>query len=224
MKIYAHRGASGEHPEMTRTAYLAAIQDGADGFECDVRLSKAGEIICIHDATTKRIAGKRLRVSRNVLKTLQSLHELITLNELLDLAISAKKDLLIETKHPNIFGGLVERKVIELLNSNSRKISDAGIEVIVMSFSRLAIRRINSQWKTCKVSKYYLPASFAKGDSVALDINLVMKYPALVEKFAKRGARIFIWTVNDKVEFEFCNALSVDGVITNFPRVARNYG
>ena len=56
----------------------------------------------------------------------------MTLNELLELAISAKKDLLIETKHPNIFGGRIEQKVLELLKSKSAQISDAGIEVIVM--------------------------------------------------------------------------------------------
>ena len=44
MKIYAHRGSSGNNPEMTKSAYLAAISDGADGFECDVRLTKDREI------------------------------------------------------------------------------------------------------------------------------------------------------------------------------------
>ena len=71
MKIYAHRGSSGKNPEMTRQAYLAAIEDGADGFECDVRLSKDGEIVCIHDATTNRISGKQLRVSKTSLRELQ---------------------------------------------------------------------------------------------------------------------------------------------------------
>jgi glycerophosphoryl diester phosphodiesterase len=96
MKIYAHRGSSGNNPEMTKLSYQVAIDEGADGFECDVRLTKEGEIVCLHDATTKRISGKRLRVSRSNLKELQSVYELVTLNELLDLAISAKKDLLIE--------------------------------------------------------------------------------------------------------------------------------
>jgi glycerophosphoryl diester phosphodiesterase len=74
MKIYAHRGSSGNNPEMTRSAYEVAIKEGADGFECDVRLSRDGEIVCIHDATTGRIAGKRVWVSRTNLKELQSLH------------------------------------------------------------------------------------------------------------------------------------------------------
>lgn len=224
MKIYAHRGSSGNNPEMTRLAYQVAIDEGADGFECDVRLSKDGEIVCVHDATTERIAGKKLRVSRSSLKQLQSVYELLTLNELLDLAISTKKDLLIETKHPNIFGGLIEHKVIELLKAKSTHISDAGIEVIVMSFSSFAIGRVKSKWDFCKVTKYYLSARFSKREILALNIGLVARYPALVKKLQDRGSRIFIWTVNEKNEFEICKALKVDGMITNFPKSARSYG
>jgi len=224
MKIYAHRGSSGNNPEMTRAAYEAAIQDGADGFECDVRLSKAGEIICIHDATTKRISTKRIRVSRSSFKEIQRAYEVMTLNELLDLAISAKKDLLIETKHPNIFGGRIERKVLELLNVKSPEIRGAGIEVIVMSFSSFAIGRVKSKWDFCKVTKYYLSARFSRRRFLALNIGLVTRYPSLVKKLQDRGSRVFVWTVNEKSEFEICRGLEVDGMITNFPESARNNG
>jgi len=224
MKIYAHRGSSGNNPEMTRLAYQVAIDEGADGFECDVRLSKDGEIVCLHDATTKRIAGTRLRVSLSSLKELRSVYDLITLNELLDLAISAKKDLLIETKHPNIFGGRIEHKVVELLKSKSGQISETGIEVIVMSFSSFAIGRVKSKWNFCKVTKYYLSARFSKRKFLALNIDLVTRYPSLVKKLQNRGSRIFIWTVNEKNQFEICKALKVDGMITNFPKSARSHG
>jgi len=224
MKIYAHRGSSGNNPEMTRLAYQVAIDEGADGFECDVRLSKDDEIVCFHDATTKRIAGVRLRVSRSNLKELQSVCELMTLNELLDLAISAKNDLLIETKHPNIFGGRIEQKVIELLESKSKQISNSRIEVRVMSFSSSAIGRVKSKWDFCKVTKYYLSARLSKRKFLALNIGLVTRYPSLVRKAHDQGSRVFIWTVNEKSEFELCKALKVDGMITNFPKNARNYG
>jgi glycerophosphoryl diester phosphodiesterase len=148
----------------------------------------------------------------------------MTLNELLELAISAKKDLLIETKHPNIFGGRIEQKVLELLKSKSAQISDAGIEVIVMSFSSFAIGRVKSKWDFCKVTKYYLSARFSKRKFLALNIGLVTRYQSLVKKLQDRGSRIFIWTVNEKSEFEICKALQVDGMITNFPKSARSNG
>jgi glycerophosphoryl diester phosphodiesterase len=224
MKIYAHRGSSGENPEMTRLAYSAAITEGADGFECDVRLSRDGQIVCFHDATTKRITGKRLRISRTNLRELQGIHEVLTLDELLDLAISAKKDLLIETKHPNVFGGRIERVVLELLNAKSTEIRGAGIEVIVMSFSSFAIGRVKSKWDFCKVTKYYLSARLSKRKFLALNIGLVTRYPSLVKRLQDRGSRVFVWTVNDESEFEICKALKVDGMITNFPKSARNNG
>lgn len=224
MKIYAHRGSSGTNPEMTRMAYEVAIKEGADGLECDVRLSRDSKIVCIHDATTKRIAGSGLRVSRSTLEELQSVHELMTLEELLDLAISAKKDLLIETKHPNIYGGQIERRVLELLDSKAVQINKAGIEVVVMSFSKFAERRVRSDWAAGKVSKYYLPAVFSKSKISALDINLIAKYPALVSKISAKGSRVLVWTVNEDSDFELCKKLGVDGVITNFPEIARRYG
>jgi glycerophosphoryl diester phosphodiesterase len=224
MKIYAHRGSSGNNLEMTRLAYEVAIREGADGFECDVRLSRDGKIVCIHDATTKRIAGKRVWVARTNLKELQSLHELMTLEELLNLAISARKHLLIETKHPNIHGGRIERSVVELLQSMANNIKEAGIEVVVMSFSKFAVRRVQSDWVASKVSKYYLPAIFSKSKISALDIDLITKYPSLVKKLQERNSRILIWTVNEEVDFERCKKLGIDGVITNFPEIARRYG
>jgi glycerophosphoryl diester phosphodiesterase len=224
MKIYAHRGSSGENPEMTRLAYSAAITEGADGFECDVRLSRDGQIVCFHDATAKRITGKRLRISRTNLRELQGIHEVLTLDELLDLAISAKKDLLIETKHPNVFGGCIERAVLELLNAKSTEIRGAGIEVIVMSFSSFAIGRVKSKWDFCKVTKYYLSARLSKRKFLALNIGLVTRYPSLVKRLQDRGSRVFVWTVNEESEFKICKALKVDGMITNFPKSARNNG
>ena len=56
-KIYAHRGASADFPEHTRAAYEAAIHQGADGFECDVRLTRDSIPILWHDPTMERIAS-----------------------------------------------------------------------------------------------------------------------------------------------------------------------
>jgi glycerophosphoryl diester phosphodiesterase len=103
-------------------------------------------------------------------------------------------------------------------------IKEAGIEVVVMSFSKFAVRRVQSDWVASKVSKYYLPAIFSKSKISALDIDLITKYPSLVKKLQERNSRILIWTVNEEVDFERCKKLGIDGVITNFPEIARRYG
>ena len=40
MKIFAHRGFSGEYPENTMLAFRKAYETGCDGIELDVQLTK----------------------------------------------------------------------------------------------------------------------------------------------------------------------------------------
>lgn len=55
--IIAHRGASADAPENTMAAFRLAIDQGAEGVEFDVRLSRDGFPVVIHDATLKRTGG-----------------------------------------------------------------------------------------------------------------------------------------------------------------------
>ena len=64
MLIYAHRGASSDFKEGSKAAYIGAISQGADGFECDVRLTKDKQIICYHDSDTKRLSNIDLKISK----------------------------------------------------------------------------------------------------------------------------------------------------------------
>ncbi len=54
--IIGHRGASAVAPENTLAAFSRALEDGADGVEFDVRLSRDRVPIVIHDASLKRTA------------------------------------------------------------------------------------------------------------------------------------------------------------------------
>ena len=78
MKIVAHRGASKERPEHTLAAYELAEQRGADGFECDIRLTRDGELVCLHDRTIDRVAVNKPAKSSGVVSemTLAELREL----------------------------------------------------------------------------------------------------------------------------------------------------
>ncbi len=48
-RVIAHRGASGERPEHTRSAYALAVEQGADGLEVDVVSTKDGVLVCRHE-------------------------------------------------------------------------------------------------------------------------------------------------------------------------------
>jgi glycerophosphoryl diester phosphodiesterase len=58
-KVFAHRGASGYEPENTLKAFKEAYEEGADGIELDVQLSKDGKVMIMHDEKLSRVTGKK---------------------------------------------------------------------------------------------------------------------------------------------------------------------
>ncbi|MBS7618882.1 glycerophosphodiester phosphodiesterase, partial [Candidatus Bathyarchaeota archaeon] len=60
--VVAHRGASGYEPENTIKAIEKAIDMNADAVEVDVRLSKDGVPVVIHDETLNRTTNGSGRV------------------------------------------------------------------------------------------------------------------------------------------------------------------
>ncbi len=61
--IIGHRGSSAVAPENTLIAFTQAFADGADGIEFDVRLSRDGIPVVIHDANLKRTGGSTRSVA-----------------------------------------------------------------------------------------------------------------------------------------------------------------
>lgn len=62
-----------EAPEHTLAAYRRAIEDGADGLECDVRLTADGHLVCVHDRRVNRTSNGRGAVSALELADLAAL-------------------------------------------------------------------------------------------------------------------------------------------------------
>ena len=153
--VFAHRGSSAARPEHTLAAYQLAIAEGADGLECDVRLTRDGHLVCVHDALIDRTSNGRGRVSAMSLAELERFNYapgtdrpegILTLDRLLTAALAAGRPLqvLIETKHPSRFGAAVEEGVVDLLRRFGLATGgrDARVSPVVMSFSPLALRRM----------------------------------------------------------------------------------
>src|SRR2546429_3214125 len=156
--VVAHRGSSKDRAEHTLGAYALALDQGADGLECDVRLTADGHLVCVHDRRVDRTSTGRGVVSRLTLERMSQLdygswHDaaperagLLTLEELLGLVVDAGKGtkLFVETKHPARYAGLVEAKLIALLHrfGLATPPSKEDSPVVVMSFSARAVRRI----------------------------------------------------------------------------------
>src|SRR3954469_23173577 len=63
MLIVAHRGASAVAPENTLAAFARAIELGVDVIETDVRATRDGELVLIHDDNLGRIAARPEKVA-----------------------------------------------------------------------------------------------------------------------------------------------------------------
>jgi glycerophosphoryl diester phosphodiesterase len=73
VQVVAHRGSSAAHAEHTLDAYELALDEGADALECDVRLTRDGVLVCVHDRRIDRVSD-----GSGVLSTLElaDLHQL----------------------------------------------------------------------------------------------------------------------------------------------------
>src|SRR5215469_17981281 len=71
---FAHRGARGHAPENTLLAFDLAFDLGADAVECDVRRSRDGRLVVIHDDTVDLTTNGRGPVAGKSLAELRALH------------------------------------------------------------------------------------------------------------------------------------------------------
>ena len=222
MRIYAHRGASGEFAEGSQAAYLAAIEQGSDGFECDVRLTKDKQIICYHDKDAKRLSNLDLKIADTNYDQLKKAINPLKLEHLLDLAIKSKKDLVIESKHPVPTGGEIERAVHKLLKNKSKEIDQSGIQIFLISFSLLAtLRNKKSSYKSGYLVSKKILAKFNPTDLIAVNIEIIRSDHSFVLNQMRKGKQVIVWTVNDEDDLKLCQDLGVKAVITDYPARVR---
>jgi len=228
MKIYAHRGASHDYPEMTMAAYENAVKQGADGFECDLRLTKDGVAILWHDADLKRCADNDAVVADSNYSQLKAIYpQILALDEFLDFAIVENKSLLLETKHPVPSHTAIEDKVVAKIQLEAKRIEKSGISINIMSFSWFAIERVKALDKnidTTYLLHDYTPwfsARYSSARSLGPGISLLRKKPALARRIKETGRKLNVWTVDDPNDIKLCQHLGVDNLITNRPGFAR---
>jgi glycerophosphoryl diester phosphodiesterase len=249
--VIAHRGASIEAPEHTLAAYRTALDVGADALECDVRLTADGHLVCVHDRTVDRTSDGHGLVSMLELARLEELdfgswhashdpeapdldrNRVLTLRRLLELVAAHPKpvELAVEVKHPTRQSGLVERKLVELLDEFgwAHRRGGAPSPVRVMSFSAFAMRRVHRLAPALETVFLMVPFSYRLRDGVlprgvpiaGPAISILRSRPEYVERLHSSGRRVYVWTVDDPSDVELCVKLGVDAIITNRPREVR---
>lgn len=295
IQVVAHRGSSETVPEHTLAAYLRAIDDGADALECDVRLTRDGHLVCVHDRRLERTSDGAGRVSTHTLRDLERLdfgagpgyrervprgagrrpargeapsragsrpggpgalapsgdrevpgqeipdlaepdasgaRRILTLERLVEALVDANRPvkLLIETKHPTRYGNLVELRLLDLLRRYGldRPAPDAALQVAVMSFSALALRRLHRMAPDIPAVLLleFLPPGVLAGarlpfgaTAVGPGIRVLRSRPSLVPRLRERGVPVYVWTVNEPADMDLVLELGVDGIITDRPSV-----
>ncbi|MGI8762102.1 MAG: glycerophosphodiester phosphodiesterase [Jatrophihabitantaceae bacterium] len=270
--VVAHRGASALIAEHTLDAYVTAIESGVDALECDVRLTRDGHLVCVHDRTVNRTSDGRGVVSEFDLGELRALDfsswrgelpgsadhlisdspylagvepdrvapggGVLTLQGLLGLVQDASRplQLLVETKHPTRYGGLVEKELVRVLAefgwagrpgpaANARQPAVPDSRVIVMSFAPTALRRVRllaPDIPTVLLLERLLPGRrdglLPAGVGIAgPGLHVLQAEPGFVARAHARGHRVFVWTVNEAHEVDFALRLGVDTIITDRP-------
>lgn len=227
MQIYAHRGASADFPEMTEAAFRGAVSQGADGFECDLRLSRDEVPVLWHNASMLERAGHNGLIAEMKYSEIKRAYpQVLTLDEFFDIAIETGKGVLIETKHPVISGNRIEEILAKRINE--RKVLKK-IELSVMSFSWGAIEkmhRLDDSIPTTflmSAKTLWIQTRFTSAERVAPGINEVRDNPDLIAKIKKLGKSTAVWTVDSGSDIELCQDLGVDIAITNTPARARTF-
>jgi glycerophosphoryl diester phosphodiesterase len=210
-------------------AYLGAIEQGALGFECDIRITKDEVPILWHDASMKKEAKNAAVIANKTYTEIKAIYPAVmTLNELLDLAITHKKSLALETKHPVPTGNRVEELVVAELHKRKNEISKSGINIAVMSFSWFAIEKIkkmDSKIRTVMLlheSNQRIARRFTSAQIIGPSVEMIKKSPDLVAEIKKSGKELYVWTVDSTEDLQYCESVGVDVVMTNRPAHARS--
>ncbi|PVG82296.1 glycerophosphodiester phosphodiesterase [Nocardioides gansuensis] len=247
-QVVAHRGASHDTAEHTLLAYTRALEVGAEALECDVRLTADGHLVCVHDRDLRRTAATRGVVSTMNLAELDQLDfaswknpwaelddeapdrdpetgKVLTLRKLLETVADHGQgvELAIETKHPTRYGGLVERRLVELLADFGWDGRDSPVRV--MSFSRTAIARIRHLAPDLRVviliekAHHWPLLKQAIGPSWILGpgVTELQDHPTFAKALRKSGRDIHVWTVNTPEQLQTCLDVGARAIISDKP-------
>ena len=251
MKIIAHRGASHDAPENTLAAFRLAWQRGADGVEGDFRLTGDGQVVCIHDNTTRRTAEVDLPVADCPLAKLRKLdvgvwkagrwvgERIPTLAEILALVPPGAgapddKRILIEVKTGP-----------EILPILAPILAESGLrreQIAILAFDREVIARAKQLLPD--VAAYWLvehrmdPATGAasptageilatlgeiRADGVDCSAALYAVDEDFLAAFRNDGREVHVWTVDNVPSALVFQSLGVDSLTTNRPGFLRRH-
>ncbi len=245
--IVAHRGASYDAPENTLSAFREAWKQNADGVEGDFYITADRQVVCIHDADTKRTAGKKLEVAKSTLAELRALEygnwkdpkfagePIPTFDEVMD-AVPPGKLFVIELKvGPDIVPLLKKRMDAEINGKTGREFLFICFKAETVAKCKELFPNIRAHWLTgfkqdratgkwtpdvetiCKTVKE------TKADGVGMKGEVQLIDDKFVKALKDGGCREFhVWTVDEPADAAHFKALGAVGITTNRPQFIRD--
>jgi glycerophosphoryl diester phosphodiesterase len=217
MLIYAHRGASVNHPENTLRAFREALAIGVDGIEFDVHATADGIPVVIHDRDIERTTDGVGYVDELPLARLATFdagdgERVPTLAEVLALVGDAAR-LDIEIK-----GAGIERAVLEVL---------AQYPAVTWAISSFAWDTLRTVRQLDSVAEVWPLIERVGDDLIAIAAELASPAVSLfagaytaetAPKLSDAGLRVVVWTVNDPPEARRVADLGAFALCTDDPQ------
>ncbi|OGY64736.1 MAG: hypothetical protein A3I24_02480 [Candidatus Harrisonbacteria bacterium RIFCSPLOWO2_02_FULL_41_13b] len=217
--VIGHRGASGYVLENSLESFKKAIKMGVDEVEFDIRRTKDGKAIVMHDAKLNRTTNGRGVIKKLTLKEIRRFRmengEIIpTLEEVL-LVLKNKIGCTIEVKDYGL-----EKEIVRLIKKLKVK-----NWVIVGSFKKTVIKKVKKLMPEARTQliadrvfsvRHFIKKSLSLGASIiALDYKKISK--KFIDVAHKNNLKVYVWTVNDRKIANKMRRLGVDGMEGNYP-------
>lgn len=228
-EVVGHRGASLHEPENTLAAFRMAVADGADALECDVHLSRDGQVVVMHDATIDRTAsaesplrtGAISDLTRAEIDTvcLEGDERVPSLDQVLDVAV--RQD---GTPVPV----LVEVKVAAAAEAAARILHERGAPAVVISFVPEAletVRGIAPDVPLGLLIQEITPRAFEELERLGaerLSVQVDILTADVVARAAELGATTHVWTANTEAQVRHALDLGVASITTDDPGWAKD--
>lgn len=215
-------------------AFRRAVADGADGFELDVQLSKDGRLVVIHDETLDRTTDGRGLVKDHTFAELRSLdasggrpgfagEQIPTLEEVLQLAASARLRVNVELKNSEVPYPGLEQKVLAAIDEAAMT-----EQVVLSTFSQESVRRLTEMTPIqvgllFDINQLLWVRPWRRAvelGATALHPPRRRTTPGLVRHAHADGLRVRVWTANDAQLVARLRSWGVDGIFTDVPGAA----
>jgi glycerophosphoryl diester phosphodiesterase len=228
--IVGHRGARGEAPENTAAGFQVAMEAGVTEIELDVRLSRDGHLIVVHDANVTRTTGERGKAHHYTLSQLEVLdarrntpgwHSPLGIPSLREVVDLCGPSMRFQFEVKGADRTILHRLAHQLVDFiNQRQMND---RVVVTSSHTGFLRMLGTM--TAHIERGYVAEYRYQQPTrraVALGCTWLMPRhtlvtPALMRRARRRNLKVSTWTVNDLTRAERMVELGVDGIITDFP-------